>query len=214
MSARQLGFSKQLLLTFMYRVVQTTELLFLWCDFSSLDGNWNRVLFNTDARGTFCDDTGVENITWATFKCSFVMMGSSSDNDLHISKRIAIETFGNWLVFPFQDYHGWLQCIAAYLILRTPFSGDFNLAFNWHFRFGVLLPMSIISISCVRPVLRLHASSAPFSIWCVRLTLSLYGEAEHSNRKLAKLHPNRLLVTTTNKYYAINENVIHKMMVR
>lgn len=69
-------------LTFMYRVVHTTELLFLWCDFSSLDGNWNRVLFNTNARGTFCDDTGVENITWAPFKWSLAG-ASSSDKDLH-----------------------------------------------------------------------------------------------------------------------------------
>lgn len=161
------------LLTFMYRVVHTTELLFLWCDFSSLDGNWNRVLFNTEARGTFCDDTGVENITWATFKCSFVGMGSSSDNDLHISNRSIWSN--NGLVIRFQD---WTKCDAVYLILRTPFNGDFNLAFVGHFRFGVLLPMSIISISCVRPVLRLHASSPTFSIWCVRLTLSLYEEAE------------------------------------
>lgn len=69
-------------LTCMYRVGHTTELLFLCGAFSSLDGNWNRVLFKTDARGTFCDETGVENMTWAPFKCSFTG-ASSSDNDLN-----------------------------------------------------------------------------------------------------------------------------------
>lgn len=42
------------------------------------------------------------------------------------------------------------------------------------FRFGVLLPISIISISCVRPVLCEHPSSGPFSIWCDDLLALLF----------------------------------------
>lgn len=79
-------------------------------------GNTKRVFFNFNKlpRWGFCDETGVENITLATFKFS-LCGASSSDKD---------RTFS------------------------TPFNGDLALRF-----FGVLLPMSMISISCVKPVL-------------------------------------------------------------
>lgn len=64
-----------------------------------------------------------------------------------------------------------------YLILRTPLSGDLDF-----FRFGVLLPISMISISCVRPVLCEHPSSGPFSIWCDLLAQLLVHKTNKQNK--------------------------------
>lgn len=46
-----------------------------------------------------------------------------------------------------------MQIEKTHLIFRTPLSGDLDLRF-----FGVLLPISIKSISCVKPVLAVDLS--------------------------------------------------------
>lgn len=65
-----------------------------------------------------------------------------------------------WKSFSF--LHKIKSKFSAYLTFKTPFNGDFDF-----FRFGVLLPISIISISCVRPVLP-DTSSMRLSIVCFR----------------------------------------------
>lgn len=146
----------------MYRVAQRMELL-LFRVLSALVGSWNRVFFNfkTEFLGVFSDETGVENMTCAPLACSLAG-ASSSDSDLPIIKSTYLAGEKSTSKFEVQIE------LINYLILRTPLRGDFDF-----FRFGVLLPMSIISISCVKPVLCEHPSSALAIIWCSRLALLL-----------------------------------------
>lgn len=99
-------------------------------------GKSKRVVFNFSKPplGTFCDETGVENITVPTFKCSLTIGVSSSD-----------------------------------VVVVFTFSTLFNGVRDFRF-FGVLLPMSIMSISCVRPVLAVELS-VPSSLGLVSVRL-------------------------------------------
>lgn len=133
------------------------ELCDLWHIFSVLAGNWNRVVFsfNIVLRGAFSDDTGVENNTWALF--GSLAGASSSDRDLQFQQTRNHHKLNRKTRFKDAGYG--VKCYTN-LIFKTPLSGDLDFL-----RFGVLLPMSIMSISCVRPVLPEHPSSARLSIW-------------------------------------------------
>lgn len=82
-SSTRNGCKRKHFLTLISRATDSND---FFVSFSSLVGNWKRVLFsfNIVLRGAFKDETGVENMTCALFRCSFTG-ASSSDRDLRIA---------------------------------------------------------------------------------------------------------------------------------
>lgn len=118
-----------------YKWIGLTSFFFV---LSTDDGKIKRVfcfIFIIPPLVTFWEDTGVEKITPATFKCR--LPGTSSSN---------IEA--GYLKLKRKNYQKNSLGYELSTHFNTLFNGDFIFGF-----FGVLLPISIISISWVKPVL-------------------------------------------------------------